>query len=132
MTEFGHTGIIGQDFCIDSWGAGPFELEVADKRHRFEDSDRFGPSKVNRNGDTPPNPWWPEGHPFWAAHHAWRKQGKRMAPDSKTCIWEPFKPTTYYLVGHEMFIVEHGDTDGPLIRISSPPARHGGPARAHR
>lgn len=121
--EFGHIGVIGAGFCIDRWGAGPFELEVDGKRHRFEDSDRFGPSRVKANGDICANPLWPERHPFWAAHAAWRKQGRRLSDDGITCVWEPPKPTTYYKVGRKnAVIVEHGDDGGEFIEVETRPA----------
>jgi hypothetical protein len=27
MLEFGHIGVIGEGFCLDGWGVGPFVIE---------------------------------------------------------------------------------------------------------
>lgn len=48
MTDYGHAFVNGRNFHIDSWGHGPLFLEVGGKVHRFEDSDRFGPSRLNK------------------------------------------------------------------------------------
>jgi hypothetical protein len=112
--EFGHFAAIGNGFCIDGWGAGPFVITVGDKSWRFEDSDRFGPSLVNRNGDTLRNPWPGPRSPFWRAHHLWRRQGRRVAPDGKTCVWDDvrLRPSkAIRLGGRHVYIVQAGESD---------------------
>ncbi len=51
MSEFGHIAFRGKNVFIDVWGGGPFIMRVRDKEWRFEESDRFGPQLVKRNGD---------------------------------------------------------------------------------
>jgi hypothetical protein len=114
MAEFGHTGTIGGGVCLDTWGAGPFEIEVGGKVHRFEDSDRFGPLALSKR-DAPLDRQWGERHPFWMAHRAWKRQGRRLAEDGRTCIWEPLRPTKVMRIGRSqhVIVIEHGDEGGP-------------------
>jgi hypothetical protein len=110
-SEFGHFAYIGNGFCLDSWGAGPFVLHVGTKAWRFEDSDRFGPLIITKRGaEASVQPG--ERSPFWQAHMAWRKQGRRLAEDGITCIYDPLKPTLYRKVGRKNIIVQHGDEGG--------------------
>jgi hypothetical protein len=112
MTEFGHTGIIGTDICIDIWGTGPFVIVVNGKSYRFEDSDRFGPALVNRRGDPLANPWPSERSPFWRAHRIWLRQGRRLK-DEINCIWDEPRPSVVrHLGGRNYMHVEAGDEDG--------------------
>jgi len=116
MAEFGHKFTNANNLCIDYWGAGPFEIDVDGKVYRFEDSDRFGPSLVNKRGDTLRNPYPPEHSPFWRAHLAWVKQGRRV--DGIRCIYAPLRPTKYILLNKSSAeIVEHGDPDGGYERV---------------
>ena len=119
MGEFGHIGVIGPGFCMDTWGVGPLEIEVCDKRYSFEDSDRFGPSIILKDGSIAVRQPG-EKSPFWTAHFAWVKQGRKTADDGVTCVWTPLRPTTYYLVGREMFIVDKGDECGELQEVPKP------------
>lgn len=125
MTEFGHTATAGHGFRMDSWGWGPFIIHVAGKIFHFEDSARFGPSLLKKNGELRADPIPGERSPFWTAHFAWAKQGRRVQEDGKTCIWEPLKPTKYYLKGRELIIVERGDEDGDYIEVPSPNRERG-------
>lgn len=118
MSEFGHNYAIGDGFCIDSWGAGPFVIHVGAQSWRFEDSDRFGPSLVKKNGDDGANPFPPERSPFWVAHFAWCKQGRRIAEDGVTCVWEPLKPTLVRIVRRQIIVIEEGDPDGDMIDVA--------------
>ena len=117
MTEFGHTGIIGNGFCLDYWGAGPFEITAAGKTFRFEDSDQFGPSTIRKDGEiTARQPL--EKAPFWAAHRAWVKQGRRLEDDGITAIYDAPRPTIYRVIkGREIMIIEEGDEDGEMIKV---------------
>ncbi len=91
--DFGHWHASGKGHHMDGWGAGPFVIETAEGRlYRFEDSDRFGPSRVNKNGELAANPYFGELSPFWHAWHRWREQGRRLKDDGKTCIWEDKEP----------------------------------------
>ena len=119
MGEFGHTGIVGAGFCIDSWGAGPFVIDAAGKQYRFEDSDRFGPSTLRKDGEIAVRQPG-EKSPFWQAHFAWLRQGRRTAENGVTCIYEPLRPTTYYLIGRQMFLVEEGDENGGHQEVPRP------------
>ena len=122
MGEFGHSYFGGPGFRVDSWGAGPFGLVVDDKPHRFEDSDRFGPSRVNKDGSMPAHPYWPERHRFWIAHRAWRKDGRRLEADGITCIWDEPKPTVARRLGRkQLLVITFGDDDGALVDESGVP-----------
>lgn len=87
MSEFGHIGIISDWFCIDSWGVGPFVIEVKGRSYRFEDSDRFGPSLIRKDGNPLVNQPR-ERSPFWEAHHLWVQQGRKTADDDQTCLYD--------------------------------------------
>jgi hypothetical protein len=113
MTEFGHIAYRGPGFRVDTWGAGPFVIKAGGKSWRFEDSDRFGPALCRKNGDLLANPYPPERSPFWAAHLAWVRQGRRVAEDGEFCVWEPLRPTKVrHIGGARHVVVEHGDPDG--------------------
>lgn len=86
--EFGHFGSIGAGACIDSWGAGPYVITINGKTFRFEDSDRFGPAIIKKNGDPTKNPCPSEKSPFWMAHELWVDQGRKTEADGITCIYE--------------------------------------------
>ncbi len=124
MPEFGHVSFNGPGFCIDAWGTKTFLLTVAGKTHRFTDSDRFGPLAEDRHGN-PLEKQWGERHPFWDAHTAWIRQGRRVAEDGRTCIWDPLRPTTARRVGRSrhLVITVHGDDGGPLEIIEPDEAR---------
>lgn len=118
-TEFGHVGFISQNVCIDSWGVGPFLIVAEDgKSYRFEDSDRFGPALVKKNGDPLANPWPNSRSPFWRAHRIWKKQGRRCEDDGVTCIWEEPKPQVIQMVGKRTaLVIEHGEPDGKTVTL---------------
>jgi hypothetical protein len=86
-TEFGHIAARGKGLYIDSWGAGPFEITVGGKLFRFEDSDRFGPTPLDAEGEPLPE-YFSSRSPFWYGWHRWKDQGRRVAKDEKTCVWE--------------------------------------------
>jgi hypothetical protein len=88
MTEFGHIAARGAGVFFDAWGAGPFEIDIGGRIYRFEDSDRFGPALIKRDGDPKKHPYPPERHPFWQAWERWRAQGRRVAEDGVRCIYE--------------------------------------------
>lgn len=115
--EFGHLGVIGPNLCMDAWGAGPFVISAGGKLYRFEDSDRFGPSLVTLGGDiaaVQPG----ENSPFWRAHRLWVRQGRRLAEDGVTCLWdEPAPMIVRHLGGRHYDIVEPGEEDGALIKL---------------
>lgn len=120
MGEFGHHAAHVGSFHIDAWGSGPFVIEVAGKRHRFEDSDRFGPIRVSTS-DVPLDRQWGERHPFWAAHRLWRDQGRRLAADGITCIWSPGRPTIIRKIGgRNAVVVSHGELDGAILDADTP------------
>lgn len=117
MSEFGHVGFIGGGLCIDTWGTGPFVICVDDRSYRFEDSDRFGPSLINRNGD--PKARSPrEGHPFWRVHRIWERQGRRTE-DGINCLCDEPKPQKVRMVGRMAVVIENGEEDGKTIICTS-------------
>lgn len=124
--DFGHEAargtIDGFPCFVDTWGSGPFVIKAKDKAFRFEDSDRFGPALCKRNGDICSNPYPAERSPFWRAHKLWKAQGRRIADDGAMCVyeWSDPRPTTYYKIGREMFVVEAGDDDGGYVEVPRP------------
>ncbi len=118
--EFGHIGIIGNGFCLDHWGAGPFTITAGGKtEYRFEDSDRFGPYLVKKNGDLLANQPG-ERSPFWKAYRLWKRQGRRTAIDNMACIYDPPKPNYYKKISRGFkLIVSYGDEDGDYIEVPS-------------
>lgn len=88
MTEFGHNYVSGPGFHIDSWGRGPFIIHHEGKVYRFEDSDRFGPALLKKDGELKTHPYPAERSPFWRAFDAWRRQGRRVEADGETCVFE--------------------------------------------
>jgi hypothetical protein len=121
MTEFGHEWSRPAGVCIDSYGIGPFVVVAANgKSYRFEDSDWFGPQLINKVGDPLKHPWPAESSPFWAAHLAWLRQGRRVADDGVTCVWEPLRPTRLRRIrinrnNYRVEVIERGDPDGGEI-----------------
>ena len=118
MPEFGHIGVIGAGFCLDGWGVGPFVIDAGGPVYRFEDSDRFGPLLLTKR-DMPATNQPGERSPFWKAHRLWKRQGRQLADDGVTCIYDPPKPTLYRKVGRMNLIVESGDEDGDHIEVGS-------------
>ncbi len=120
VAEFGHISHIGNGYCLDGWGAGPFVISVGDRSWRFEDSDRFGPFVLKKDGGVS-NRQPSDTSPFWKAHRAWRRQGRRLDDDGITCVFTPLRPTLYRKIGRrEAVIVEHGDDDGGHAEIEPP------------
>lgn len=119
--EFGHRVWAGSGFRADAWGVGPFIITAGDKSFRFEDSDRFGPYLVAKDGrvlDGQPG----ERSPFWRAHWHWREQGRRTKADGITCIWTPPRPSIVGRVGRNLITIIHGDRtmDGEILIIIDP------------
>jgi hypothetical protein len=119
--EFGHFSAAASGAYIDAWGAGPFTIRVAGKTFRFEDSDRFGPYLVSKDGDIldkQPR----EGAPFWRAHRIWVRQGRRLEGDA--CIWdEPKQTKVVKIAGRQHVVVECGEEDGETIVVEDEAAR---------
>ncbi len=111
MTGFGHTAINGNGFFADSWGRGPFEIEANGKTYRFEDSDMFGPALLRKDGELRANPYPNERSPFWRAHSLWRKQGRRVADDGVTCIWNEPRPMLVRHIGNRNEVIDCGEED---------------------
>lgn len=87
MNEWGHHAarIPGGGF-IDCWGSGPYTIEHNGSAWRFEDSARFGPVVVKKDGDTSRRQ--PGEHSkFWKAHAEWVRCGRRVT-ESGVCILE--------------------------------------------
>jgi hypothetical protein len=95
MSEFGHSHATAAGTHLDSWGAGPFKIEMVSggKSFLFEDSDRFGPVPLKKNGWEVKAPgYFAENSQFWYAWQKWRDQGRRLAEDRQTCIWSHDEP----------------------------------------
>ena len=90
------------------------------KTFRFEDSDRFGPTRLRENNEiNERHPYFGHRSAFWPAYDAWKKGGRRVADDRITCIWDTLKPTKIYRVGRRTaVIVEHGDEGGPTVDVT--------------
>lgn len=116
MREYGHNAVVGDGFCLDGWGAGPFKLVNGKQVWHFEDSDRFGPLVVTATGHEAEQP--PEKSPFWRLYQWWRSQGRQLAPDGETCVWRVAKPTIFRRVGRMKLIVEHGEEGGALKEVA--------------
>jgi hypothetical protein len=117
MSEFGHFGAVGNGFCIDAWGAGPFILG----EWIFEDSDRFGPLLLDKIGN-PLEKQPSERSSFWRPYHIWLNQGRKVESDGKTCVWQQPKPTKVMRLGKRTAIViENGDELGEIIVIPFDP-----------
>lgn len=80
--EFGHVGIIGNGFCVDKWGVGPFVMSWRGKKYRFEDSDRFGPTLIRKDGE-PTKKQPDERSPFWDGYKLWRDAERSAAHVTK-------------------------------------------------
>ncbi|KQQ46505.1 hypothetical protein ASF69_04565 [Rhizobium sp. Leaf311] len=87
MSEYGHFHATSAGVHIDMWGAGPLMIEYLGKTFRFEDSDRFGPVRLKKDGDSANNPFFAEKSPFWYAWGKWVDQGRRVDEDGMSCIW---------------------------------------------
>lgn len=119
MNEFGHIGYHVGDFHIDAWGAGPFVLATERESFEFEDSKQFGPQILTKDGDIAEKQPGAKS-PFWPAHLAWTQQGRKVADDGFTCLWEPLKPTTYRRTGgRHAVVVEHGDEGGGYVEVKA-------------
>jgi len=91
MSEFGHFAATGAGIHMDIWGAGPFVISLGPscKFYRFEDSDRFGPVPLKKNGWEVREPgYFGEQSLFWYAWGKWVEQGRRLADDGMTCVWD--------------------------------------------
>lgn len=119
--EYGHNhshGSLNGELFTDVWGSGPFVITAADDRsYRFEDSERFGPALLKQNDELKADPWPPEKSPFWLAHRLWRKQGRRVADDGKTCFVDlTLRPTVLRrMSGKHHLVVTAGDEDGGYV-----------------
>ena len=112
--DFGHFSAIVDGCCIDAWGAGPFVIAAAGKTWRFEDSDQFGPQTLTKTDETARLP--PERSPFWRAHRIWVRQGRRVADDGLTCVWDEPQPSKVRMIGKRTaLMIECGDEDGATL-----------------
>lgn len=87
MSEYGHVYWSFGNCFMDSWGVGPYVIEVGTKQYRFEDSDRFGPMRIKKDGELSERPFFAERSPFWYAWGKWVEQGRRLSDDGITCVW---------------------------------------------
>ncbi len=121
-SNFGHMATVGKigSYAVrmDSWGDGPFVLEVDGKSFRFEDSDRFGTSLLTKSNEVAKNPSPGVRSPFWRAHRIWVRQGRRTEEfeDHWKCVWDEPKPRIVnHIGGRNYWIEESGDPDGKTI-----------------
>ena len=129
MGDFGHKAASFAGAHIDVWGAGPFVISYHGKTWRFEDSDRFGPAILTKQGAVSERPMPSQRSPFWIAHYLWVRQGRRLENDGMTCIVDPPRPTIVRKVGGMRFLVEEGDRGGETIEIDGEPATNKKPAK---
>lgn len=108
MSGFGHIHSRGGGAFIDAWGRGPFLIVVKDKTYRFEDSDVFGPARLNASGD-PSAVNFGAKSPFWEAHRLWRSQGRKVEADRITCVWREPIPTIVQKIGPMHMVIQHGE-----------------------
>lgn len=121
MNEFGHMAVIVGGFCVDAWGAGPFKITLKGRLYLFEDSDRFGPLLLRKDGSVAERQPG-ERSPFWIPYHAWRREGRRCAEDGETCLWDDPRPTIIRkLGGRQYLVVSDGDEDGGIVVEESGP-----------
>lgn len=112
MTEFGHFFGAVKGGRIDAWGAGPFTITIGKTVYRFEDSDRFGPHLIGKGGDYLKDDVPGERSPFWPQYNKWRKQGRRVAGDGETCLYDAPKPGVFVRgVGGRRMVVAQNDAD---------------------
>lgn len=77
MSEFGHAATVLGNTHIDSWGVGPFALKAGGRWWYFEDSDRFGPQMLRKDGELSRR--WPGARSvFWGAHARWVAGGRKV------------------------------------------------------
>lgn len=91
MSDFGHEYATGAGVHMDRWGAGPFKIEMVagGRSFLFEDSDRFGPVPLKKNGWEVKSPgYFAENNQFWYAWGKWVEQGRRTLEDGITCVWD--------------------------------------------
>lgn len=108
--EFGHVVWSGRGILADAWGVGPFIINVGEKAYRFEDSERFGPYLVAKDGrvlERQPG----ERSDFWRPHWLWREQGRRLKADGVTCIYTLPRPPFAYLKGAQIIMISQGEKD---------------------
>lgn len=80
---------------LDSFSDGCFTVQSRSGKQGmdFEDSDRFGPAKINmRTGDVSPIPdksW------FWAFYTPWRKAGRPTEGEPRTTPCEPLQKAVW-------------------------------------
>jgi len=108
MSDFGHNYSHGPGVFIDGWGSGPFEITVKGKVYRFEDSDMFGPARLNKDDD-PHSVNFGARSPFWRAHSLWKSQGRKVQADGVTCVWREPLPTIVQKIGPMWVTLQHGE-----------------------
>lgn len=112
MAEFGHAFGAVKGGRIDAWGAGPFAITIGKTIYQFEDSDRFGPHLVSKRGDLRDNNVPGERSPFWPHYYKWREQGRQVAADGQTCVYDQPKPGVFVRgVGGRKMVVQQNDAD---------------------
>lgn len=127
MAEFGHIATGGPGVRVDAWSAGPFEITINGKVWIFEDSDRFGPLILRKDG-IPAKRQPGDQSPFWEPHSLWYSQGRRLAEDGKTCIYNaaplPAPTLVRHLGGKNYEIIQAGDEDGEIIVVEPDDGPH--------
>lgn len=124
--DFGHSAVAMPECHMDSWGAGPFLIEVNGKVFRFGDSKMWGPYLATKLGDPIKAPYPGVRSPFWRAHRIWVRQGRRLADDGLTCLWHEPKPQICQRINkRNIILVEPGEEDGALIVLDAEPGLNG-------
>jgi hypothetical protein len=80
--DYGHTAmsaqIGGRAVYIDSWSSGQFVIRIGSQTIRFEESGRFGPLFIDKEGNPLPDQEMPESSPFWKTYQSWRNNGRPL------------------------------------------------------
>lgn len=75
-----------------SWGGPDRKItDAAGKAWTFEDHPRLGPVALNARGEEASEQPGSRSA-FWPAWQAWKDQGKRLAADGCTCMWDAPPP----------------------------------------
>ena len=95
---FGHLSASCGATFIDGWGAGPYTLRVGRRRYYFTDSDMFGPLLESKHGRVLDKQPIAERHPFWAAYHMWRSNGRHGKKVRRwiVCRWRAPRPGRFW------------------------------------
>lgn len=130
--DYGHKSIIGTiegcSFIMDSWGEGPFIIEVDGKELLFEESGRFGPIILNKSTRNPTEKQPGSRDRFWDAYGMWVKGGRKLMEGRvpQKAIWAVPKRGEYWKDQNGLMqVVREPDLDHLGWRRIPPPHEQG-------